>query len=52
MSDVYGLAQRLTLQPLPAIFDRVLAEKGRYQLEPLVHGQRHRVTFDAGGGLA
>ena len=37
-----------SLQPLPAIFDRVLAEKGRYQLEPLVHGQRHRVTFDAG----
>ena len=35
------------LQPLPAIFDRVLAEKGRYQLEPLVHGQRHAIRFDA-----
>ena len=40
------------LQPLPAIFDRVLAEHGSYQLEPLVHGQRHRVNFDAGGGPA
>ena len=35
------------LQPLPAISDRVLAEKGRYQLEPLVHGQRHAIRFDA-----
>ena len=33
------------LQPLPAIRDRVLAEHGRYTLEPLVHGQRHVVHF-------
>jgi two-component system, NarL family, sensor histidine kinase UhpB len=40
------------LQPLPAIFDRVLAERGRYWQEPLPHGQRHAVGFDAepGGG--
>lgn len=31
--------------PLPAIRDRVLAEHGQYVVEPLVHGQRHRVTF-------
>ena len=37
------------LQPLPAIFDRVLAEHGSYELEPLVHGQRHVVRFEAGG---
>ena len=35
------------LQPLAAIFDRVLAEHGRYELEPLVHGQRHRIHFTA-----
>jgi two-component system sensor histidine kinase UhpB len=40
------------LQPLPAIFDRVLAEHGSYQLEPLVHGQRHVVRFRAGPRLA
>ncbi|HEU0153526.1 MAG TPA: MASE1 domain-containing protein [Arenimonas sp.] len=40
------------LQPLPAIFDRVLAEHGSYQLEPIVHGQRHLVRFEAGTGLA
>lgn len=30
---------------LPAIRDRVLAEHGRYVVEPLVQGQRHRVEF-------
>lgn len=40
------------LQPLAAIFDRVLAEKGSYQFEPLGHGQRHRVQFMAGNGNA
>ena len=35
------------LQPLPAIRDRVLAEHGRYTLEPQVHGQRHVVHFRA-----
>lgn len=42
-------AQHLpALQPLPSISDRVLAEHGRYELEPLVHGQRHAVRFLAG----
>nr|MBP6597443.1 hypothetical protein [Arenimonas sp.] len=35
------------LQPLPAIFDRVLAEGGRYLQQPLPHGQRHVIEFDA-----
>jgi hypothetical protein len=30
---------------LPAIFDRVLAEHGSYELEPLGQGQRHAVRF-------
>lgn len=39
-------AQHLpSLQPLSAIRDRVLAEHGRYTVEPLVHGQRHVVHF-------
>jgi glucose-6-phosphate-specific signal transduction histidine kinase len=33
------------LLPLAAIHDRVLAEHGRYVLEPLEHGQRHCVVF-------
>lgn len=35
------------LQPLSAIFDRVLAEHGQYDVEPLVHGQRHAIRFQA-----
>ena len=31
--------------PLPAIRDRVLAEHGQYLVEPLEHGQRHRIAF-------
>lgn len=31
--------------PLPAIRDRVLAERGDYALEPRVHGQQHRVRL-------
>ncbi len=40
------------LLPLPAISDRVLAERGRYWQAPLEHGQRHAIEFDAesGGG--
>jgi len=34
---------------LSAIFDRVLAVHGRYVLEPLVQGQRHRVHFSSRG---
>lgn len=30
---------------LPAIFDRVLAVHGSYELDPLEHGQRHAVYF-------
>ena len=37
------------LLPLPAVRDRVLAEHGRYAVEPVVHGQRHVVRFHAGG---
>lgn len=33
------------LLPLAAIHDRVLAEHGRYVLDPLAHGQRHCVVF-------
>ncbi|WP_161627320.1 MASE1 domain-containing protein [Arenimonas composti] len=33
------------LQALPAIRDRVLAERGQYLVEPLVHGQRHCVDL-------
>jgi two-component system sensor histidine kinase UhpB len=36
-------------QPLPAIRDRVLAEHGRYVVEPLAHGQRHSVAFVPAG---
>lgn len=36
--------------PLPAIRDRVLAEHGHYVVEPLVHGQRHSVSFQPAGG--
>ena len=32
-------------QPLSAIRDRVLAERGRYVVEPLVQGLRHRIGF-------
>jgi len=35
-------------QAVPAISDRVLAEHGRYVLEPIGHGHRHRVSFHAG----
>lgn len=35
------------LLSLAAIRDRVLAEHGRYTVEPLVHGQRHVVHFQA-----
>lgn len=31
--------------PLPTIRDRVLAEHGQYAVEPLAHGQRHRIAF-------
>lgn len=36
------------LPPLSAVRDRVLAEHGRYTLEPMVHGQRHLVRFRTG----
>lgn len=32
--------------PVPAVRDRVLAVHGEYAVDPLVHGQRHRVRFD------
>lgn len=35
-------------QPVPGISDRVLAEHGRYDIEPIVQGHRHEVRFRAG----
>ncbi|MBW8312080.1 MAG: hypothetical protein K0M64_08615, partial [Rhizobium sp.] len=35
-------------QPVPGISDRVLAEHGSYDIEPIVHGHRHEVRFRAG----
>ncbi|WP_460457195.1 MASE1 domain-containing protein [Arenimonas alkanexedens] len=40
------------LEPLSPISDRVLSERGSYLLEPLPHGQRHRVSFSTGVGPA
>jgi two-component system sensor histidine kinase UhpB len=34
-------------QPVPGISDRVLAEHGSYDIEPIVHGHRHELRFHA-----